>query len=124
MFYRNNDHKKHKEREPRVSSEELNYHIEELSGLLMQPWLSFIRFDKLWRDVENLVSALFKYKRYLTSHAEQTRSRQHSLEPPTHEDNASLITLPGNGTPASPAYISLEQQLHVQNGDIPALVCE
>ena len=55
-----NDYKKRKEREPRVSSDELNYHTEELSGLLMQPWLSFVRFDKLRRDVENLVNALFK----------------------------------------------------------------
>ena len=76
----------------------------------MQPWLSSVnRFEEL--DVENLVSALFKYKRYLTSHAEQTKSRQHSLEPPTHEDETSLITLPGNGSLASPVYISLEQQL-------------
>ena len=41
-----NDFKKHKKKEPRISSAEINVHVHELSGCLMQPWFSLPRTKK------------------------------------------------------------------------------
>ena len=79
--------------------------------MLMQPWFSFGRFELLRKDVESLASSLHKYCDYLSSHAEKTKSHQHELTLMASEDNASPVTLPGNGCQASSAYLSLEQQL-------------
>ena len=90
-----NDYKKKKEKEPRLSADGLQQHIEQLSGILMQPWISSKRFDVIRADVGELTNALQKYREYLTSQCEKANSRQQSLEPSSVEDNASLVTFSG-----------------------------
>lgn len=59
-----NDFRRKKEKEPRLSSVDINHHIQELSGCLMQPWFSGCVFQKFREDVEHLVYALKKYYDY------------------------------------------------------------
>ena len=116
-----NDYKKKKEKPPRMSSEDLNFHIQELSGTLMQPWFAVKRFELLRKDVESLVESLDKYKSYL---CEQVKSHQNELTLPPPEENASLITLPGTGGPTSSIYLNLEQKLASEEVYHPVFVNE
>ena len=107
-----NDYKKKKKQKPpRISSEEIHFHIQELSSILMQPWFTVKRFELLRNDIESLVDSLEKYKHYLCEHTEKVKSHQNELTLPPPEDNASLTTLPGSGGPTSSKYLNLEQQL-------------
>ena len=113
QFQRYNDFKRKKEKEPRLSVSGLDEHIKCLSELLMQPWFTCRVFDVLRQDVEKLVESMSKYKLYLTSKCAQIKQHHQSLmAPPVGErDNASLLTLPGTGEPASLAYSELQQRL-------------
>ena len=75
-----NDYKK-KEKEPRLSSDGLQQHIEQLNSMLMQPWMSSKRFDLIRTDIEHLLDALCKYKEYLASKNELMKEHHQSLEP-------------------------------------------
>ena len=86
-----------KKREPRLSCDGLQQHIEQLNGTLMQPWMSNKRFDLIRADVKHLLDALCKYKEYLVSKNEKMKVQQQSLEQRSVEDNASLVTLPSTG---------------------------
>ena len=50
---------------PQLSAVQLNEHVQELSGLLMQPWFTIKRFELLRQEVEGLVGAMHKYCEYL-----------------------------------------------------------
>ena len=50
-----NDWKRKKEKEPQLSVSDINHHIQELSGVLMQPWFCKKRFEVLRNEVEVLV---------------------------------------------------------------------
>ena len=76
-----NDLKKKKEKEPRFSSDGLQQRIEQLSGILMQPWISSKRFEVIRADVEKLTVALQKYREYLVSQCKKATSRHLCLEP-------------------------------------------
>ena len=106
-----NDFKKKKQKPPHISSEELTFHVQELSSVLMQPWFGAKRFELLRKDVEHLVDSMEKYKSYLCVHTEKVKLRHSevTLSPP--EDNASLVTLSGSGGLTSSVYWTLEQQL-------------
>ena len=58
VFQGYNDYKKNKKREPRLSLTDLNVHLHELSGSVMQPWFSVQRYKELRGDMEKLVDAL------------------------------------------------------------------
>ena len=105
------DFKKKKHKLPRISSEDLHFHIQELSGMLMQKWFAVKRFELLRNDIENLVDSLDKYKRYLCEHTEKVKSRQSELSLTSSEENASLITLPGSGGRTSSTCLNLVQKL-------------
>ena len=95
LYYRGYNDKK--EKEPQLSSDGLQQHIERLSGILMQPWMSGKRFEVIRGDVEKLVDALHKYREYLVSQCEKVKSRQQSLEPRSvddHELEQKLSSLP------------------------------
>ena len=62
-----NDFKQRREKEPHLSAECLHQHIEQLSIILIQPWLSAKKFDVICGDVENLVDTLHSYRNYLQS---------------------------------------------------------
>ena len=51
-----------KKKEPRLSADGLQQHIEQLSDILMQPGISSKRFDVIRADVEELTIALQKYR--------------------------------------------------------------
>ena len=84
-----NDYKKKKEKEPRLSCDGLHEHIEKLTSMLMQPWMSCKRFDLIRTDIEHLLDALCKYKQYLASNNELMKEHHQSLELRSVEDNSS-----------------------------------
>ena len=107
-----NDFKKKKEKEPRLLADGLQHHLDQLSGVLMQPWMSGKRFEVIRGDVEKLVDALHKYREYLVSQCEKVQYHQQLLEPPSVDENASLVTLPAKkGSPTSSSYRELELKL-------------
>ena len=75
MIYKgHNDCKKKKEKEPRLSNDGLQQHIEQLNSMLMQPWMSSKRFYLIRTDIEHLLDALCKYKEYLVSKNESMKN--------------------------------------------------
>ena len=60
-----NDYNKKREKEPQLCAETLHFHVEQLSTVLMQPWMVVKRYDSLRDNVEKLVDVLHKYKEYL-----------------------------------------------------------
>ena len=106
-----NDYKKKKMKEPRLSAESLHLHIEQLSTILMQPWLSAKKFCVLHNDVEKLVDALHHYRKHLITQYEKVKLQQAVRETPATEENASLVTLPSRTGPSSTNYCELERKL-------------
>ena len=64
----------YKEKETRLSAQELDHHIDVLSGVLMQPWFANTHFTSLKKDVAELVDVMQKYVLYLTSQSEKGSS--------------------------------------------------
>ena len=56
-----NDFHRKKEKEPRLSVELFEYHIQQLTDRVMQPWCLKKVFDPLRNEVEKLVDAMHKY---------------------------------------------------------------
>lgn len=82
-----NDYKRKKEKAPRLSAVQLNNHVQELSGVLMQPWFSSKRFEILRQEVEVLVNAMKTYCEYLENKDSEMKERHQSLEPSQSDDN-------------------------------------
>ena len=107
-----NDYKKKREKEPQLSAESLQFHVDQLSAGLMQPWIAVKRYDTLRGDVEKLVDALHRYKQYLTSKCEQMKLSQQVQEKPSPEGVATLTTVqPMTNGPTSSQYSEIEQRL-------------
>ena len=112
MIYKGyNDYKKKKEKEPRLSNDGLQQHIEQLNSMLMQPWMLSKRFYLIRTDIEHLLDALCKYKECLVSKNESMKEHHQSLEPRSVDDNSSLITLSPEGALSSSQYLDLERCL-------------
>ena len=77
-----NDYRKKKMKEPRLSAESLHLHIEQLSTILMQPWLSAKKFFVIRTDVEKLVEALHRYRKHLITQNEKVKLQQAVRETP------------------------------------------
>ena len=60
-----NDYKKKKEKEPILSRQELDHHVDVLSGVLKQSWFANIHFTSLKNDVSKLVNVMNKYALFL-----------------------------------------------------------
>ncbi len=84
--------------EPRLSNEVLEQHIQQLSTILMQPWMSSKRFEVIRKDVEKLVDSLHAYQKYLLRQCDRVKSHQQSPQPVFNETNASLVTISANNT--------------------------
>ena len=110
MYRGYNDFKKKKEKEPRLSKEGLEQHIQQLSTILMQPWMSSKRFEVIRKDVDKLVNSLHAYKEYLLHQCDRVKSYQQSPQPVFDETNASLITISANNTNSS-EYHDLTEKL-------------
>lgn len=110
MYRGYNDFKKKKEKEPRLSKEGLEQHIQQLSTILMQPWMSSKRFEVIRKDVDKLVDSLHAYKEYLLHQCDRVKSHQQSPQPVFDETNASLITISANNTNSS-EYHDLTEKL-------------
>ena len=115
QFQGYNDYKRKKEKEPRLSSEELKHHIDELSGMLLQPWFSGTKFNSLRSDVEELVESMKKYMEYLTTQTDRIKAHQSSTDPTPQEDKASLTTLPATIEPIPPAYNEVAKKLEEES---------
>ena len=107
-----NDFKRKKEKEPRLSTDGLNHHIEQLNNLLLQPWMSGTRVEVLRSDIDKLVDALHRYKQYLVSQNERVNKSHHqqSADQASEGSNASLITISPKGNAMS-HYQELEAEL-------------
>ncbi len=69
-----------------MSAEGLHQHIEQLSIILMQPWLSAKWFDVIRGDVGNLVDILHSYRKYLTSKWQKMKLHQQYEATPVEEE--------------------------------------
>ena len=103
------DFKWKREKEAHLSAEGLHQHIEQLSIILMQPWLSAKRFDVIPGDVENLVDTLHSYRKYLTSKCQKMKLYQQLEATPVAEEKTLLVTLPERKCTSS-QYCNLEQK--------------
>ena len=106
-----NDYKRKKEREPRLSAQELDHHIDVLSGVLMQPWFANTRFTSLQKDVAELVNVMQKYVLYLTSQSEKVQAHHLCNTSKDTESSATLITLPAKNELILECYKELYQRL-------------
>ena len=82
-----NDFKRKIEKEAHLSAVGLHQHIEQLSIILMEPWLSAKRFDVIRGDVENLVDTQHSYRKYLTSKCQKMKLHQQLEATPVAEEN-------------------------------------
>ena len=111
-FHGYNDYmRKKKEKEPRLSADELSDQLQELSGMLMQPWFYKRRFELLRNKVEMFVDALQKYRDNLKGKSSLMKEHHQSMEPDHPEDNASLATLPVASGPVPADYVELNEAL-------------
>jgi len=111
MYKGYNDFKRKKEKEPRLSVDGLKLHIEQLSDVLIQPWMSNKRFDTVRHSIENLVAAMHAYKQYLVLQCEKVKAHQkESVSVIKEESNASLITLKGSAH-SLPEYQEVKDKL-------------
>ena len=108
-----NDYKKKKEKEPRLSKEGLEQHIQQLSHLLMQPWMSSKRFEVIYKDVEKLVDSLHAYKQYLCHQCDRVKSHQQLPQPVCSETNASLVTVSAKSTNSSQYQEMMEKLVNL-----------
>ena len=106
-----NDFRRKKQKEPQLSTEELTHHIDELSGVLMQPWFAAKQFVAVRADIEQLVHAMHKYQSFLSSQKEKVQARQQAIKEVHPEDSATLVTLPGNSSATGAEYSELEQSM-------------
>ena len=109
-YTRYNDFKRKREEEPHLSVMGLHQHIEQLSIILMQPWLSAKKFDVIRGDVENLVDILHSYRKYLTSKCQKMKLHQQLEATPVAEEETLLVTFPVRKCTPS-RYCDLEQKL-------------
>ena len=119
-----NDYKRKKEKEPRISADELNHHVQELSGMLMQPWFCKRRFELLRNEVKMFVDAMQKYGEYLKGKSALMKEHHQSMEPDHPKDNASLATLPIASGPIPADYVDLNETLQCLPHYQPLLVNE
>ena len=121
MYKGYNDFKRKKEKEPRLSREGLEQHIQQLSTILMQPWMSSKQFEAIRKDVDKLVDSLDAYKEYLLHQCDRdkeyllhqcdrVKSHQQSPQPVSNETNASLVIISANNTNLS-EYHDLGEKL-------------
>ena len=110
MYKGYNDFKRKKEKEPRLSREGLEQHIQQLSTILMQPWMSSKRFEAIRKDVDKLVDSLHAYKEYLLHQCDRVKSHQQSPQPVSNETNAFLVIISANNTNIS-EYHDLGEKL-------------
>ena len=64
-FHGYNDFRQQKRKVRQLCSSVLNDHIQELSGLVTQPWFALDMFKELRNDIEQLVDCLKVYEDYL-----------------------------------------------------------
>ena len=91
MYKGYNDFKRKKEKEPRLSREGLEQYIQQLSTILMQPWMSSKRFEMIRKDVDKLVDSLHAYKEYLLHQCDRVKSHEQSPQPVSNEKMPLLL---------------------------------
>ena len=107
-----NDYKRKNEMEPPHSGSSISHHVEELSGLLMQPWFHHRRFELLRKEVEMLVDWLQKYCEYLKGRKEfMIEHHKSTSESQVVDDNTSLATLPICSDLVHSNYADVEENL-------------
>ena len=105
-----NDFRRKKEKEPRLSVESFEHHIQQLTDSLMQPWFLQKAFDPLRNEVGILVDAMHKYCEYLKDKSSKV-TEHHQLVAFEHSDNATLVVIDAVSGPPLPEYASVEEAL-------------
>ena len=69
------------------------------------------RLEAVRTDIEQLVHAMHKYQSFLNSQKQKVQTHQQTLKVVYPEDNAMLVTLPGNSDATGAEYSELEQSM-------------
>lgn len=112
MFSGYNDYKRKKEKAPQLSADELDYHIQQLGGMVLQPWMSSDLFLSLKSEVENLVEAMRKYYQYLVDKNSVMTLHHHSMESSQTLENASVKVISATISQLSD-YVELDEKLQL-----------
>ena len=84
------------------------YHIQQLTDSLMQPWCLQKVFDPLRNEVEMLVDDMHKYCKHLKDKSSKVVEHHQSVAF-EHSNNASLVAIDAVRDPPLPEYAVLKK---------------
>ena len=107
-----NHFRQQKRKVTQLCSSVLNDHIQELSGLVMQPWFALDVFNELRNDIEQLADCLKVYEDYLIAQSCKVGEHHQIVTVQgSQDDNISLETMLSYDVPVLEEYYTLHQLL-------------
>ena len=107
-----NDFRQQKRKVTQLFSSVLNDPVQELSGLVMQPWFALDMFNELRNDIEQLADCLKVYEDYLIAQSCKVGEHHQIVTVQgSQDDNISLETMPSYDVPVLEEYYTLHQLL-------------
>ena len=106
-----NDWQRIKQKKPQPDQETLERHTGLLSDYLMQPWFCNQRWQSFRTAIEQLADAMYKYKRYLESHNEQTNQLHAGTSVRSPDESLSFTPITASPKLTESSYIEVEDIL-------------